>query len=989
MASGYFPIKPSSVVKRTLAFSVALLASVIGGLPLSASAMTVVAEWLVPDHCSGLAWDGHRLWLGGIGDNGGYLQIFDADRGAVVDTVPAPVADCFGLDWLDDALAYLSPNSDSTILIAPDGSQRYIPNPYSNMCGLAGDNGTLWSSSYFNPARTLFQMDERGRVLNSTPFLGRHCRDMALHGGLLYAADRITHEIRVINPATGRLVDTFETPGVNPSGLASDGEYLWLLDDGDKPGYDNLYKLAVRDDAGGIRFSELYHNYGSVVINELETWSVWIYNDGLRTAQLLDFEAQDGNDDIFVPHVWAFPEEIAPGDSVRLQISFQPAYPDSAHIFFAIMYDLDRVTNYLNLRGKGVRAGRQISVQNRSLDFGSTRTGRYVRSSNLRYLEVENSGGEALTIQRLNFSDAQFTAGIYEFPYIMDKPGLIQIPIYFKPTQDANIRGTLTIVSDDPNSPEIIVSLAGRGIWDDYAGGHTLWKMQLGDQDGVAPRVRSVIGMDDITGDGLSDIVIATNDHQIRAYHAASSIIALPVWSYNTSTNPWRSGLVWGKDGLSWGDDWNADGINDIVVGLEGDAMSVVALSGLNGERLWQFDTHGHRWGGGRIRIVGGTSDLDGDGISDVYAAAAAVDGAHNTNALFMLEGSDGDMQWVHELDSAPRWVKVIRDVTGDGLPDLITLCDDGKLICMDGRRGRTVWEITIEGDRRDIDVIEDINGDGSQDLAVVTHMNGISMVNGSNGDLIWRLPAGEPDYNVRYLTCCIALNDVNGNGTPDFVVGDAERFAWCIDGATQELAWYEPVIAGTEVRSLARLSDLNHDGIDDFLMGTVEGRIFCLSGVDGHSLWTLSNPGDGHSFDMAVGTPDVDGNGYMDAIGVMANGTVYCFAGSYIGDTVSVVTSDKPELPQTLVLEPAYPNPFNSVVVLPVRLAARGDVVITVTDLLGRTCFQEIYPSLAVGEHRFLWNGRTGGASAPSGTYIVRVAAADARQQRLITLTR
>ena len=979
--------RQSILVKSVIALTLTLICAISPG---PAAAATVVAEWLVPDHSSGLAWDGSRLWVGGIDEKGGYLQALDPARGEVLNTITAPVADCFGLEWFDDALAYLSPNCDSTVLIHNDGTLIYIPNPYAYMAGLAVKEGSLWSSSYFNPTRTLIQMDTEGRVLNSTPFLGRYCRDMTFHNEMLYVADRTTREIRVINPATGRMVDAFPTPGLNPSGLASDGEYLWLLDDGDKPGYDQLYKLLMRDNAGGIRFSELHHNYRSVVINEVSTWSVWIYNDGLQTAQRLSFEAEGGNDDIFVPHIWQFPLEIAAGDSVQLEISFQPAYPDSEHIQFAIMYNVDRVTNYLSLSGKGVRNNRQITVSNRNLDFGTTRAGRYVRSSNLRYLQIENSGGEPLTIERLEFGDDHFSAGIYNFPCILNEPGLIQVPIYFRPTGDNRYDSEVVIVSDDPNAPEIGVSLSGRGWLRDYSGGEKLWSMQLGDLNGVQPRVRAVIGMNDITGDGLSDVVIATNDNQIRAYHAASTNTTLPIWSYDAGLNPWRSGSVWGQSGLSWSDDWNYDGIREIVAGLEGDAMSVVSLSGLDGEKLWQFDTHGHRDRGGHIRAVEANWDLDGDGAADICAAAAAADDIHQTNAIFMLNGTSGEPQWEHELDGAPHWLKILRDVTGDALPDVITVCDDGKMVGMDGRRGRLIWEVTIEGDIRGVAIIDDVDGDGSQDVAVITYMHGIFMFSGANGDLIWHLPAGQPDFNVRYLTKVIALNDVNGNGSPDLVVGTAERFTWCIDGATMEFAWYEPVISATEVLSLARLSDLDHDGVDDFMVGTIEGRFFCVSGTGYPGLWSYINMGEGLGFINAVGIPDVDGNGYMDAIGVLGNGTVYCFAGSYIGDvdTTEMVGEEK-LLPSGLTLSPAYPNPFNSVVVLPVSLAAPADVSFTITDLLGRRVLPPTKLTLPAGEHRLIWDAGLGAVQPPSGTYIVRMTGAGITQHRLITLVR
>jgi hypothetical protein len=443
--------------------------------------------------------------------------------------------------------------------------------------------------------------------------------------------------------------------------------------------------------------------------------------------------------------------------------------------------------------------------------------------------------------------------------------------------------------------------------------------------------------------------------------------------------NPWRSGRVHGLGGISVGDDWDSDGVRDVVFGLDEGAMNVTALSGRTGREIWIFDTHGHRWGGGEVIFVDGKSDFTNDGIRDVVAAAAGADERHATNAIFLLNGRDGQVIWQTELQQPPRFVRLVGDYTGDRYRDLFVVDQTGAIFGIDGRRGRIVWDNQVDGDIRAAFELEDANGDGSQDLVVVTSMSGIALINGSNGVDIWRLPVGEPHYNIRNLTTGIGLGDVNGNGSPDIVVADAVQFVWCIDSDTRELAWNEPVIAGSETRCMARLDDYNHDGIDDFVLGTRDGLLWCVSGDGSCGLWNFYNQDAGHGIEMVSGVHDVDGNGYKDVLAGITNGEVICVAGNYVGDVNPNPdpdrAKDQPELPAEFALGKAYPNPFNGAVSLPVTLERPGSLKFIIYDINGRDVYSEDYMTMSAGRHTLTWNAQINGATAPSGAYIARIA--------------
>ncbi len=937
----------------------------------------------IPANSSGLAWDGELLWFGGTGPSGNWIRALNPISNQVVDSVRAPVPDCMGLAWFEGGLAYLSPRSDTTFLVTHEGSRPLFTNPYKHLGGLGSEKGNLWSSTYFDPQGTVLKLNDSGQITLSLPYSGKHSRDMACHRNRLYIPDRLTQEIRIVNPETGRFIRTFFTPGCNPDGITSDGEFLYVMDDGDRKEGDRIYQMHISPD-GNIRLSSLHHNYGSVVINEESRWALWVYNDGAVPAHMIDFESENGNDDIFVPHIWEFPRSIDPGDSTELWFTFQPAYQDSVQIDFGLTFDLDHETYWVNLRGKGVRERRDILIRQRQLDFQLTRYGEYLQSSTIRYLLLENNGGESLTVEDLRFSNPAFFYGFYDFPHTFEEPGLYQIPIFFRPRRDGMYNETMTIVSDDEDSPNIQIALAGQAELQNPLGGTDLWHVQVGSGDFPSPQVRAIQNIEDITGDGLADVVIASNDYKITAYHAASTNLPTAIWTHRTDANPWRCGLVVKDRGLAEGDDWNNDGICDVVAGFSSPSMQVVALSGNTGEEIWIFDAHGLRHGGGDVIVARGEFDFTDDQVNDVFAAVAGSDNEHSSNTVILLDGIDGQILWNCELDSPPFDVYRVSDVTGDDISDLIATCEDGSIIGIDGSRGRIIWTQEVEGVQKSVFPIDDVNEDGNMDFGIVTYESGISVINGSNGITLWNNRAHDE------LAVGIALNDLNGNGSPDIVYGDENYFVRAIDGRTACAAWDTSQYIGSPALAMVPLMDFDNDARLDYLTGTSVGRLFALSGNGWDVLWSFSNIGDGHGFYLLEASRDVDGNGEMDVYGAMVNGTVYCMSGSWVGN---VSIEDEPitsNVPCMLMVDPAYPNPFNHSVCLPVRLNEPGAVDLKIFNLLGQEIYRHHRSNLTAGQHNFVWSGISSkGIPVPSGFYMIEVKSSSNRVVRPVELVK
>ena len=100
-----------------------------------------------------------------------------------------------------------------------------------------------------------------------------------------------------------------------------------------------------------------------------------------------------------------------------------------------------------------------------------------------------------------------------------------------------------------------------------------------------------------------------------------------------------------------------------------------------------------------------------------------------------------------------------------------------------------------------------------------------------------------------------------------------------------------------------------------------------------------------------------------------------------------NVATEDETPVPEAIVLEAGYPNPFTTQTTLTYRLAQRADVRLEIYDIQGRrvaTLFEGPAPA---GTQTATWNA----ANVASGTYVARLTASTASGQstRTTTLTR
>lgn len=324
------------------------------------------------------------------------------------------------------------------------------------------------------------------------------------------------------------------------------------------------------------------------------------------------------------------------------------------------------------------------------------------------------------------------------------------------------------------------------------------------------------IAVADISGDGRSDVVVATlasgspdTDNAVLVYRQAEDGTLLAPDRYQYTD--------WTQDAALAIDDLDHDGDQDIVVGY--DHGLTVLLNGPGGMSTQVIENDDE------YRFVAAL-DVNGDGFKDI----AAVNHEYGTD-LFLNDGM-GVLTAGQHVATA-RYVRQVSvgDMTGDGLDDLVVQTHAELFIYPTGGGGLgTPQKLTypVAGTDPYSHVLADFNGDGRLDV-------------GMNDD----------PYTQSYIR--VYLRNVEGNLAAGWAVPTA----------------YDP-------QALA-VADLDGNGRYDLVSMHQTGPMgYYLQGVKGlGAAVTMQSPGNTHYRNDHLTVGDVIGDDCQDVV-VVSNSSVY-----------------------------------------------------------------------------------------------------------------
>ncbi len=944
-----------------------LMQAQIPAMPSSPASWSIVASYTIPGKASGLAWDGTYIYFGIYGANGSNVHRFNPADGTNTLQCTGPFIDAFGLSYKGPNLVTISQPSNSSqpalamefTLAGSQVSTITLPNHY--MSGIAHDNGSYWVCTYYPDPGTVYHINSSGTVLSQFVPPNTQPWDICLQGSDLWIADYNGNMLYKVSE-TGSLLESHASQILKPSGVVYDGTYLWYCA-GELGSNSTLYKVDLLGSGTPvITVPVTSHDYGTVTTGTSATWNCQVQNTGTASLVLNSLGVMAGEP---VSTTMTFPVTIPPGGSVTMPIVYSPVVPGALSTDVYINSgDPVHPTVTVHLTGNAVIGGPHINIADTLHDWGYRRKGAYSRW----YLHVNNNGNANLAITSLALSDPVFILDdSVTLPITLVPLQTATIGLWFHPASGIQYSGILSIGSNDPVQSTFIVDLQGEGIDTVYPIGTPLWSYFITGAFDSSPKGIRPIG--DITGDGVDDVIISSEDNYIRCFNGNSSGEADLMWATEI-----YSGNVYNQNSLAIMADIDNDGYQDVVAGTTGGDRSVRALSGKTGAPLWRYDTHAFG-GGGWIYQVDITHDYNGDGVPDVLACAGDDGNGTGPKRVFCLNSLNGQPIWTCATEGAVFSVIGVEDFTGDGQPDVVAGATSSsqaqsRVYGINGANGTIQWtNIPMGSSTWALLQIDDFTGDGKKDVASGDYSGNVYFHNIVTG--------------VREKTTLVQSNalilrfedmgDVNSDGHPDFLVAHSGAQGVMINGYDAGILWQKPL--SDKSWNVTNMGDITWDGSNDAAIGTLysDNRTYFMDGSSGE---TLNSVIGNTPIDALDAIPDIAGDNSMELVVGGRNGGVVCLSGGY-DSTLIAIPGKELQLSRNMLV---YPNPCDDILHVVVWQQSNSDVNLTMTGITGRVVHSSKHKA-GPGRNVIDMNRMMFAGEAISGVYILMVETAEGIQ--------
>jgi len=291
----------------------------------------------------------------------------------------------------------------------------------------------------------------------------------------------------------------------------------------------------------------------------------------------------------------------------------------------------------------------------------------------------------------------------------------------------------------------------------------------------------------------------------------------------------------------------------------------VYVLCGKTGEVLRTF--HGTRVTDGFGLTLEGLGDVDGDGVPDFAVGSLGVetdDGPAGGSRIELLSGKSGKLLyaslcWISGFYGPDRPALRLGDVNGDGHTDFALYGGKGKsrapFEVISGLDFSVIWKSVSAEDTLRPQSSIDWNGDGLLDVVAIA-VGGVEVRAGDDGRRLAKIDAG-CFGSSGYGQPILAIPDIDGDEIPELLIPKhTEGINWgCVrlrSGKDGQLIFAtEPNGAWHFGLFLDTVDDVDGDGVPDFIVGGEHlvsrdrGKCWVHSGATGRELAVYVRQGD------------------------------------------------------------------------------------------------------------------------------------------------
>jgi hypothetical protein len=207
---------------------------------------------------------------------------------------------------------------------------------------------------------------------------------------------------------------------------------------------------------GAIQLNPTTVNFGNIAVGKQSSQTVTIANTG--TASISVTQATVSNSQFKLSGM-TLPMAMSAGQSGTFTVSVTPAASGTITGNLSVQSDASTAPAVVNLSANAVSSTSQISLSSSAINFGNVT----VNNQSSQTLTVSNTGNADLTISSVTISGTGFAFTGITTPKVISAGQSASILVAYTATTTGAATGTLTINSNNTNSPKLTVALSGNG----------------------------------------------------------------------------------------------------------------------------------------------------------------------------------------------------------------------------------------------------------------------------------------------------------------------------------------------------------------------------------------------------------------------------------------------------------------------------------------------------------------------------------------------